>query len=57
MRVKSHLEIPPLFKNSDHGFVDVSDELVSLRFPQVVHAQLQLLHQRVLHSGEAIRSA
>lgn len=28
--LKTHLEIPPLFKDSDHGFVDVSDEFVSL---------------------------
>lgn len=47
-----HLKIPPLFKDGDHRFVDVSDELVSLWLPQIVHAQLQLLHQGVLHSTE-----
>lgn len=50
-RVNSYLKIPPLLKDSDHGFVDVSDELMSLWFPQVVHAQLQLLYQGVLHSA------
>ena len=47
-----HLKIPPLFKDGDHRFVDVSDELVSLWLPQIVHTQLELLHQGVLHSTE-----
>lgn len=48
--VNRYLKIPSLFKDSNHRFVDVSDELVSLWFPQVVHTQLQLLHQSVLHT-------
>lgn len=48
---KTYLEVPPLFIDGNHGFVDVGNELVSLRFPQIVHAQLQLLHQRVLPSA------
>lgn len=45
-----HLKVPPLLEDGDDGFVDVSDELVPLWFPQVVHAQLQLLYQGVLLS-------
>lgn len=55
VKVRTHLKIPPLFKNGDDGFVDVSDELVSLRFPQVVDAQLQLLNQRVLQTRKRAR--
>lgn len=48
--VNSYLKIPSFFKDGNHRFVDVSDELVSLWFPQIVHTQLQLLYQGVLHS-------
>lgn len=51
-KISGYLEIPSLLKDSDDRFVDVSDELVSLRFPQIVHTQLQLLHQGVLHSAD-----
>lgn len=50
-----YLEISSFFKDSNYRFVDVSNELVSLRFPQIVHTHLQLLHQGVLHSATRAR--
>lgn len=48
---RCYLKIPPLFKDSNHRFVDVSDQLVSFWLPQIVHAQLQLLYKGVLQSA------
>lgn len=47
-----YLEISSLLEDSYHRFVDLCDELVPLRLPEVIHTHLQLLHQCVLQDRE-----
>lgn len=43
-----YLEVSLLLKDSDDGFVDVSDEFISLRLPKKLRTQVELLHQDFL---------
>lgn len=47
-RSGTHLEISSLLKNGDDGLIYIRYQFVPFRFPQIIHTQLELLHQCVL---------